>query len=91
MHFAKTGEIGERTFDTDYVDEVRWIRPSKYDSEYRPDVEADDLLTPDELVSILSHTSCQQISNGRQVDGYVYVRRSVQTWRNIADENRSKI
>jgi integrase len=52
VHFAKTGEIGERTFDSDYVDEVRWIRPSKYDSEYRPEVEAEDLLTPEELVSI---------------------------------------
>jgi integrase len=52
VHFAKTGEIGERTFDNDYVDEVRWIRPSKYDSEYRPEVEAEDLLTPEELVSI---------------------------------------
>ncbi|CAE6488503.1 hypothetical protein [Candidatus Nitrosotenuis uzonensis] len=52
VHFAKTGEIGERTFDSDYVDEVRWIRPSKYDSEYRPEVEAEDLLTPDELVSM---------------------------------------
>lgn len=52
VHFAKTGEIGERIYDTDHADKVHWIRQSKYDGEHRPYVEADDLLTPEELISI---------------------------------------
>ena len=51
VHYAKTGEIGNR--DDGYVDEVSWIKPSKYRKGNRTEILPEDLLTPKEIYSII--------------------------------------
>ena len=57
VHYAKTGEIGNR--DTGYAPEVAWIRPSKYErnSSTRDRIQPEDLLTPKELYDIINKTT----------------------------------
>ena len=57
VHYSKTGEIGNR--DDGYVDEVSWIKPSKYrnrDDDNTGKIMPEDLLTAEELYSILEKT-----------------------------------
>jgi site-specific recombinase XerD len=55
VHFAKTGEIGHKSEDSDYVEEVRWIRPGIYTSGHKTEIKPQDLLTENELLN--SHGS----------------------------------
>ena len=56
VHYAKTGEVGDRD-ENRYVPEISWIRPSKYLERNGETVKSQDLLTPDEIISILERTS----------------------------------
>ena len=56
VHYAKTGEIGDRD-ENPYVPEVSWIKPSKYLDRSEESVRSEDLLTSDEMVGILSQIS----------------------------------
>ncbi len=55
IHYAKTGEIGNK--DEGYVEEVSWIRPSRYrNKDDDVSILPEDLLTPEELYSIIGKT-----------------------------------
>ena len=56
VHYAKTGEIGDRDENL-YVQEVSWIKPSRYLDKNRQSVRPQDLLTSDEVVSILQQAT----------------------------------
>ncbi len=56
VHYAKTGEIGDRD-ENPYVQEVSWIKPSRYIDRNEQTVRSQDLLTSDEIVSILGQIS----------------------------------
>jgi hypothetical protein len=52
VHFAKTGEIGEKKDGKDYVVEVSWIRPESYVKNGRKrEIRPGDLLTAEEIES----------------------------------------
>src|SRR5690606_3061574 len=54
VHFAKTGEIGEKKDGKDYVAEVSWIRPESYvKNGRRREIRPGDLLTAEEIESLL--------------------------------------
>ncbi len=54
VHFAKTGEIGDR--DSGYVDEVSWIRPSRYEDKGES-IRAEDLLTVEDVSALIDRTT----------------------------------
>ena len=55
VHHAKTGEIGNR--EDGYVDEVSWIKPSRYrNRDDEIEILPEDLLTPKELYGIIAKT-----------------------------------
>lgn len=54
VHFAKTGEIGDR--DSGYVEEVSWIRPSRYEDKGEI-IRAEDLLTVEEVSALIDKTT----------------------------------
>ncbi len=56
VHYAKTGEIGDRD-ENPYVPEVSWIKPSRYMDRNEQSVRSQDLLTSDEIIRILGHIS----------------------------------
>jgi integrase/recombinase XerD len=54
VHFAKTGEIGEKKDGKDYVPEVSWIRPEVYVKNGRKrEIRPGDLLTGEEIEALL--------------------------------------
>lgn len=54
VHFAKTGEIGDR--DSGYVEEVSWIRPSRYEDK-EESIRAEDLLTVEDVSALIDRTT----------------------------------
>lgn len=54
VHFAKTGEIGDKK--SGYVQEVQWISPSRY-RDKNGSVHRKDLLTLDEFLVLVSKTT----------------------------------
>ncbi len=56
VHYAKTGEIGDRD-ENPYVPEVSWIKPSRYIDRREETVRSEDLLTSDEIVGLLGQIS----------------------------------
>jgi len=56
VHYAKTGELGDRDGNP-YVPEISWIRPSRYLDRNHEPVRSQDLLTSDEVTSILGQVS----------------------------------
>lgn len=54
VHFAKTGDIGDR--DNGYVDEVSWIRPSRYEDKGEG-IKPEDLLTVEDVSALIDKTT----------------------------------
>lgn len=51
VNYAKTGNIGKKTIDSDYCSEVRFIVPSSYSKGSSVIIKKSDLLTSSELIS----------------------------------------
>lgn len=57
VNYAKTGEIGKKTIDSDYCQEVRFIVPSSYSKGSNVKIKKSELLTTSELISFFKAVS----------------------------------